>query len=172
MTSTQIYWRAMTEADLPEALAIAEIVHPNYPEDPAVFAERLALYPLGCLLLVQGDRAIGYVVSHPWHYADPPALNSLLGALPSKPSTYYIHDIALLSAARGSGAANAVISRLIAYAEAKKFPNLSLTAVNDSAAFWRRHGFVPTPNPTLDEKLRSYDESARFMVRQCGETRA
>jgi len=44
----------MTEADLPAALAIAEVVHPNYPEDPAVFTERLALYPRGCLVLVQG----------------------------------------------------------------------------------------------------------------------
>jgi len=172
MTATEFHWRQMTEADLPAALAIAEIVHPNYPEDPAVFAERLALYPPGCLLLVQGDRAVGYIVSHPWRYADPPSLNSLLGALPVKPSTYYIHDIALLPAARGSGAANAVVSRLIAYAEAKGFPNLSLTAVNDSAAFWRRHGFMSAPNPALDAKLRSYDESARFMVRQCGETRA
>jgi ribosomal protein S18 acetylase RimI-like enzyme len=172
MTPTQFCWRAMTEADLPEALAIAEIVHPNYPEDPAVFAERLALYPPGCLVLMQGDRAIGYIVSHPWRYADPPALNSLLGALPCKPSTYYIHDIALLSAARGSGAAKAVIQLLIDHAEAEGFPNLSLTAVNDSAAFWRRQGFVPMPNPTLDAKLRSYDEAARFMVRQCGKTRA
>ena len=168
MTATQFYWRAMTEADLPAALAIADVVHPNYPEDPAVFAERLALYPRGCLVLVQEDRMIGYIVSHPWRYAEPPALNSLLGALPAKPSTYYIHDIALLSAARGSGAADAVVSRLIAYAKARGFPNLSLTAVNDSAAFWRRHGFVPAPNPELDAKLRSYDEQARFMVRQCG----
>ena len=168
MTSTEFHWRQMTAADLPAALAVADVVHPSYPEDPAVFAERLALYPGGCLVLAHGGRIIGYIVSHPWCYADPPTLNSLLGALPARPSTYYIHDIALLPEARGSGSANAVVSRLIAHAEARGFPNLSLTAVNESVAFWRRHGFVLTPYPALDAKLRSYDESARFMVRRCG----
>jgi hypothetical protein len=31
--------------------------------------------------------------------------------------------------------------------------------------FWRRHGFAVVSRPTLAEKLRSYDEAARFMVR-------
>jgi N-acetylglutamate synthase-like GNAT family acetyltransferase len=99
-------------------------------------------------------------------------LNSLLGALPVSPTTYYIHDIALLPEARGTGAAKSVIAQLIVQARALGLPNLSLIAVNDSVAFWQRHGFVPTPDPALDKKLRSYDESARFMVRQCGQTRA
>jgi ribosomal protein S18 acetylase RimI-like enzyme len=172
MTRPLPHWRPMSPADLPAALAVAGIVHPRYPEDPAVFAERLALYPEGCLILVQGDRAIGYIVSHPWRYAEPPALNSLLGALPAQPSTYYVHDIALLPEARGSGAANDVVTRLILQAEARGLPNLSLIAVNDSVAFWQRHGFVVTLAPALDKKLRSYDEFARFMVRQCGQTRA
>jgi len=110
MTSTQFYWRAMTEADCRKRFGIADVVHTNYPEDPRSSPSGLALYPRGCLS-DQGDGLIGYVVSHPWHYAEPPALNSLPGAL-GQASTYYIHDIALLSAARGSGAANAVVSRL------------------------------------------------------------
>jgi ribosomal protein S18 acetylase RimI-like enzyme len=155
----------MIPADLPAALAVADIVHPNYPEDSAIFAERLALYRQGCLALMQADALIGYIVSHPWSYGALPALNSLLVALPVPPTTYYIHDIALLPEARGSGAANDVVTRLIAHAEARGFPNLSLTAVNNSVAFWQRHGFVLTAIPALDAKLRSYDEAARFMVR-------
>jgi len=162
----------MRPADLPAALAVADLVHPRYPEDPAIFAERLALYPAGCLVLMQGEEQIGYIVSHPWSYGEPPALNSLLGALPLAPSTYYIHDIALLPRARGTGAAKTVIAHLADRAEALGLPNLSLIAVNDSVAFWQRHGFAVTPDPALDKKLRSYDESARFMVRQCGQTRA
>jgi ribosomal protein S18 acetylase RimI-like enzyme len=162
----------MDQADLPAALAVADIVHPRYPEDPAIFAERLALYPAGCLVLTQGEDLIGYIVSHPWIHGAPPALNSLLGALPIPPTTYYIHDIALLPQARGSGAARTVIALLAGRAEASGLSNLSLIAVNDSVAFWQRHGFAVTPDPALDNKLRSYDESARFMVRQCGQTRA
>jgi ribosomal protein S18 acetylase RimI-like enzyme len=165
MTRAAPDWRPMTQADLPAALAVADIVHPRYPEDPAVFAERLALYPAGCLVLTRGEDRIGYIVSHPWTYGAPPALNSLLGALPVPPSTYYIHDIALLPQARGTGAANAVIQRLIDHAQEKGFPNLSLTAVNDSVAFWERLGFRLAADPALERKLRSYDEAARFMVR-------
>ncbi len=44
-------WRAMTPGDLPAVLAIADVVHPDYPEDAAIFAERLALYPAGCRVL-------------------------------------------------------------------------------------------------------------------------
>jgi ribosomal protein S18 acetylase RimI-like enzyme len=172
MSPVQPRWRSMTPDDLSAALAVADIVHPNYPEDPAVFAERLALYPPGCLILIDGEDRIGYIVSHPWTYGEPPALNSLLGALPLPPTTYYIHDIALLPQARGTGAAGQVIARLADQAQALALPNLSLIAVNDSVAFWQRHGFAVNSNPALDKKLFSYDEAARFMVRQCGQTRA
>ena len=155
----------MTAADLPALLAVADKVHPTYPEDAAVFEERLDLFPAGCLVLDQGGSLIGYILSHPWTYAAPPALNSLLGALPAPPTTYYIHDIALLPEARGTGAANAVVAQLIKLAESLRLPNLCLVAVNNSIAFWQRHGFALTPIPALDPKLRSYDEAARFMVR-------
>jgi ribosomal protein S18 acetylase RimI-like enzyme len=172
MTQPLPHWRPMISADLPAALAVADIVHPRYPEDPAIFAERLALYPPGCLVLMRGEDRIGYIVSHPWSYGAPPALNSLLVALPRPPTTYYIHDIALLPQVRGTGAAKTVIARLVNRAEALGLPNLSLIAVNDSVAFWRRHGFAVTPDPALAAKLRSYDESARFMMRHCGQTPA
>ena len=172
MTQSSPRWRPMSPADLPAALAVADIVHPRYPEDPAIFAERLALYPPGCLVLMQGEDRIGYIVSHPWSYGEPPALNSLLGVLPIPPTTYYIHDIALLPQARRTGAAKTVIAQLVDQAEVLGLPNLSLIAVNDSVAFWQRHGFAVTSDPALDKKLLSYDDSARFMVRRCGQTRA
>lgn len=155
----------MTEADLPALLAVADVVHPNYPEEPAVFEERLRLYPAGCLVLERAGKPIGYILSHPWHYARPPALNSLLGALPDRPGTYYIHDIALLPEARGTGSVTPLFERLIANARAGGFPNISLVAVNNSAGMWARYGFETVVDPALEPKLRSYDDDARFMVR-------
>jgi GNAT superfamily N-acetyltransferase len=160
-----LIWRPTIAADLPALLAIADIVHPAYPEDDAIFAERLALYPLGCLTLERAGAPIGYIVSHPWTYGAPPSLNSRLGALPASPTTYYIHDIALLQRARGSGAAGEIIARLVAHAAAEGLPSLSLTAVNASVAFWRRHGFQPVADTALAVKLGSYDADARYMVR-------
>jgi ribosomal protein S18 acetylase RimI-like enzyme len=157
----------MRKPDLPALLTVADIVHPAYPEDPAVFVERLELYPEGCLVLEQGGKAMGYVVSHPGTYGAPPRLNSLLGALPAKPTTYYIHDIALLPEMRGTGAASMVVGQLVEHAVRHGFPGITLTAVNDSRDFWERRGFHAVDVAGLAESLSSYDHAAIFMARDC-----
>lgn len=159
-------WRPMTAADMPAVCAIAGRVHVAYPEDDAVFAERLRLYPGGCAVLEQDGKPCAYAITHPWRYAEPPALNVMLGALPDRPTTYYIHDIALLPETRGTGAGSAIVNAVIAEAERAGLPNVSLVAVNKSVPFWSRFGFEPTDEPALAAKLLSYDADARFMVRK------
>lgn len=158
-------WRPMQPADLPAVSALAERIHPAFPEDAAVFAERLRLYPDGCHVLAHGGALAAYVVSHPWR-GGPPALNSLLGGLPPSPSTFYIHDLALAPEARGQGAASGIVARLAALARGEGLAMMSLVAVNGSEGFWRRHGFAARHDPALAGKLASYgDEGACFMVR-------
>ena len=153
----------MTPTDLPAVQATAQQVHPDYFERPEVFAERLALHPAGCRVLVDSlDEVIGYVVSHPWRFGDPPALDTLLQALPAQADTYYLHDLALLPAARGTGAASRVIEEIRAHGAA--WPRLSLVAVNASVPFWQRHGFEVVTVPGLAERLAGYDATAVFMA--------
>jgi GNAT superfamily N-acetyltransferase len=155
----------MQSADLPAVGALAERIHPAYPEDAAVFAERLRLYPDGCHVLARNGALAAYVVSHPWR-GGPPALNSLLGELPPSPSTFYIHDLALAPKARGHGAASAIVTRLAAQARSAGLARMSLVAVNGSTDFWRRQGFEARHDPALAGKLASYgDDGACFMVR-------
>jgi ribosomal protein S18 acetylase RimI-like enzyme len=155
----------MTTADLHAVAAIAARVHPAFPEEAAIFAERLRLYPAGCLMLDGDGGAAGYCLSHPWRAGDPPALNTQLSALPAPPSTYYIHDLALMPQARGHGAATMLIARLAARARAERLPTLSLVAVNGSGSFWRHHGFEGVADVTLQARLASYDAAAAYMVR-------
>jgi len=155
----------MTETDLPAVDTLAAAIHSAYPEDAAVFAERLRLYPQGCYVFEHHVKIAAYVLSHPWHDGAPPALNALLGGLPAKPSTYYIHDIALLPQVRGLGAAVEIVARLAVQARAESLPSLSLIAVNGSAGFWERQGFAPVTDRTLAVKLQSYGADAQFMVR-------
>ena len=96
-------WRPMTAADLPLAEEIAEQVHPDHPEGPEVFAERLRLFGRACLMLEAGGRSVGYAMGHPWVMRLPPRLNILLHRLPLAPDTMFIHDLALLPGARGRG---------------------------------------------------------------------
>jgi GNAT superfamily N-acetyltransferase len=157
-------WRRMTTAYLPQVNAIAARVHPDYPEDAAVFAERLALYPHGCHVLEDKAGVLdGYAVSHPWHDAGPPALNTLLHALPAAPTTYYIHDLALLPSTRGGGAGAAIVRHLIDHARQRGLSSVALVAVNGSEAFWQKHGFQPAHNEDSAAKERSYGAAARSM---------
>ncbi|WP_257165926.1 GNAT family N-acetyltransferase [Bradyrhizobium sp. SRS-191] len=149
----------MAIADLGMVDAIAARVHPDFPEDAAVFAERLRLYPDGCHVLAAADIA-GYLISHPWR-GEPPPLNSLIGCIPPEARTYYIHDLALLPSARGSGAAGRIVQQLIEQARRLQLPSLSLVAVNGSVPFWENQGFVVA----RDHDATGYGEDARRMVR-------
>lgn len=160
----------MSAADLPLVRTVAEKVHPAFPEDAEVFAERLRLYAAGCLIFRQGTAIVGYAISHPWRAMDPPALNSRLGMLPGHPETYYIHDIALLPELRGTGAAAMAVARMLAQAGREKLATASLVAVNGSAGFWGRHGFREIAldkirDVALMRKLNGYSNAATFMVR-------
>jgi GNAT superfamily N-acetyltransferase len=157
-------WRQMLPTDLEAVNRVADEVHVNYPEDAAVFAERQALYAKGCHVLIGSQGVVGYTISHPWHFKKPPELNVLLGDIPEKPTTYYLHDIALLPTARGSGSAPEIVKDLLRFARDSRFPNVSLVAVNDSRGFWEKLGFEVVEDPELDAKLRSYDDKAKFMV--------
>ncbi|WP_246741440.1 GNAT family N-acetyltransferase [Bradyrhizobium aeschynomenes] len=159
-------WRAMTPGDLAAVDAIALRLHPSYPEDREVFAERLRLHPGGCgVLAAQGDEIAGYVISHPWHLGEPPALNVVLGQLPSPATTYYIHDLALLPEARGTGAAGRIVAQLRLHARELGLPSLSLVAVNRSVPFWEKQGFAIAPG---DGDVSSYGGDARLMIRGVG----
>lgn len=166
MTTPTPLWRAMTPADLPGVMAVAAEVHPGYPEDEAVFAERLALFPAGCLSLADPAGLAGYVVSHPWPLLQAPELNSRLGAIPPDADAYYIHDLALLARAQGSGAASRVVGLLEEEARKAGLRRMALIAVNRSAGFWQRRGFRLTHDASLDRKLASYDDDARYMTRE------
>jgi GNAT superfamily N-acetyltransferase len=165
MRHRDIAWRTMTAFDLTAVDAIANQVHPDFFEASDVLAERQALYPNGCYLLEIGERPAGYVLSHPWRQGSLPALNTLLGALPTDADTYYLHDLALLPVTRRIGAASFIVEALIKHAAAQGFASMHLVAVNGSRGFWERHGFVVDVVPALAEKLRSYEDSAAYMVR-------
>lgn len=166
MTTARPHWRAMTRADLPAVAHIAAVVHPAYPEDPAIAAERLALEPAGCFVFDGANGPAAYLLSHRWIDGAPPALDTHLHALPPHPTVWYIHDIALLPETRGQGAAGAIVATLESLAQAHGLHRLALVAVNDSAAFWTRHGFADATTPALAEKLSTYGGDARYMSRR------
>lgn len=158
-------WRPMSATDLNAVMAIADAIHAAYPEDLAIFAERRSLFAAGCLVLELDGALLGYVVAHPWRLRAPPALNTRLDALPPDADCLYLHDIALLPAARGRGAAGAALAHLADVARHHDLPALALVAIAGTRSFWSRHGFEVVDAPELAGKLASYDGEARLMRR-------
>lgn len=155
-------WRPMRAGDLPDVERISAIVHPGYPEREAVPAERLRLFPAGCLIAPPSGAAIGYAIAHPGIIGQPPALDTLLGVLPDGADCLYIHDVALLPDARGLRLGAAVTAILAVVAKSYGFERLALTAVNNSSDFWSRQGFRATP---MEKSMTSYGDDAIYMVR-------
>lgn len=131
----------MTPDDLAAVNAVADVVHVNYPEDPAVFANRLDLFAPGCLMAEEDGRVLGYCIAHPGVVDDPPPLDTVLAGLPAVADCLYIHDVALLPAARGRHLGVALARLLENVARAHGFGRMALTAVNNSDGFWGALGY-------------------------------
>ncbi len=163
---TEPVWRPLAEADLDAVRRISAAAYPGLQERPAVFAEKLRLYPRGCLAYDRGGEVAGYLFSHPWTLGEAPALDGFLGGLAAAPDCYYVHDLALAPEARGHGAAAQAVARIFALAEGERLPAMALIAVNGAEGFWARHGFREASNPRLAAKLAVYGAGARYMIRR------
>lgn len=151
------HWRPMRPDDLAAVTAISATVHGDFAETQRTYAERLALYPAGCLVLEQGGAVLGFLVSHPWHQSQSPALNQPLGAIPTRNADYYLHDIAVLQQTRGSGAGKAALAYVIDHARESGFTQIDLVAVNGADRFWSAQGFEHV------EKISPYGPGTHVM---------
>jgi len=155
----------MTPADLAAVEAIALALYPDLPERPAIYAERLALAPDGCLVLAaeRSPDVAGYAVTHPWHGNAPPPLDSLLGEVPRPPPAWHVHDVALRPSARGRGLAASALRHIGIVAAAAGAARLTLVAIGGKADFWRHAGFAPVATGDAPA-LASYGADALFMA--------
>ncbi|MEX6505300.1 GNAT family N-acetyltransferase [Jiella sp. M17.18] len=158
-----LQWRQMRRQDLAAVVTLADWVHAKLPEDLRVFAERLDLFPPGCLVLDAGDHIAGYAVAHPWRMTGPPKLDTLIGRLPEPADCLYIHDVALDPAVRGQGAATGAVERLLALAQ--DYPAAALVSVYGTTGYWARFGFTDASGRIPAEALQPYGGDACWMVR-------
>ncbi len=135
-------WRPMRAADLPAVVAIADEVHGVFTEPLAVYAERLALYPDGCRIFEAGGTIAGFLVTHPWYRDAAPKIGAMLERIPEATGSYYLHDIALLPSARGTGAGAAAMAFVLEQAAAAGCDEVMLVAVHGADSYWSAQGFA------------------------------
>ncbi|HEY6858776.1 MAG TPA: GNAT family N-acetyltransferase [Pseudolabrys sp.] len=158
-------WRSTTAADLDAIQKIANVVHPKLAESNEVFAEKLRLFPEGCFVLVEDGVVLGYAFVHPWRLNDVPKLNDFLRRIPSESDCLLIHDVAVLHRARGRGASKALLDLMANLARDREIPSLALVSVYNSRPHWGRLGFEVVSNELIVAKLKSYGDTASYMVR-------
>lgn len=167
-------WRPMREGDLDGVMALAEVVHPTFPERRAVFAEKRALFPQGCLVLPgEGAGLRGYAIAYPWHPDRLAPLDAFIERVPSPPAVLWLHDVALAPSAHGAGLARPVVARILAEAAVGGMPVARLVSVYGTSIYWGRHGFMPMDpaalGPDAPAKLaETYGDGAVLMERRLG----
>lgn len=163
----RLCWRTLKLDDVPGVFRIANEVHDSLPEDREVFAERIKLFPEGCLALVQHDstQLYGYAISHPIRYRQPPLLNSFLEHIAADADQYYIHDLAISKSVRGQGHSEVAVKTLLAIG--RTFETTSLISVYGTMSFWSRFGFEKvTASVAFHDKLSTtYGEDATYLER-------
>lgn len=159
------HWRPAAPADIGVIYDIQCIAHDLEPEAQDVLLERLLLCPQGCFVLEKDGVVSGYVLSHPWVRRAPPPVDVRLGAIPAEADTWYLHDLALLPATRGSGAGSKVSALLSDVAGKAGYETVALVSVSGSQGFWERQGFSVRMDETLAGKLESYGGQAVYMER-------
>ncbi|MCK1359405.1 GNAT family N-acetyltransferase [Bradyrhizobium sp. 199] len=159
------HWRPARASDLPAINAIAARIHPDLPERPEVFAEKMWLYPEACRVLVADDAIAGYGFSYPWKQHRIPPLDGFLARLPDDADCLYVHDVAVLPDFRG-GVLRAYIAGIEQLARASGIATLALVSVYATRPLWERIGFRPiAADAELRAKLASYGEGATYMLR-------
>ncbi len=161
-------WRPMRPEDVPAVIDLAAVVHPTFPERPAVFLDRIALCPEGALVADRPDVRAGlaaYALAHPASRHAPPRLDTVLGRLPADADALHVHDLAVDPACRGRGLAEAAVRRLLRLADAR-FAAATLVSVHGTPPFWERFGFRPRPDLLAPGRLATYGTDAVFMLRE------
>jgi len=159
-------WRPASAIDLDIIEQIARAVHPDLPERREVFAEKLSLFPDGCLALARREEVMGYGLAHCWAFGSVPPLDAFLEKAPDRADCLYIHDVALLPEARGIGSGGHYVRLMVECARKIGVDFLALVSVYNNQPFWAKRGFEVVSAPELSAKLRGYGPTARYMTRK------
>lgn len=165
MMQTVIDIRMMAETDIPAVLEIQAVCYTAVtPESDESLHAKLRASQSTCFIASLEGDTVGYLISLPWAFSSPPALNAETCRLPLSPDCLYLHDLAVTPNARKFGTGRALVDAFLARLGELGLGRASLVAVQNSAPYWERYGFrtVPLSEP-LKAKLSTYGEGVVYM---------
>ncbi len=165
VTQMHITIRNMQLTDMPAVMAIQAICYTDItPESETSMRAKLLASPATCFVATLENTVAGYLISLPWEFANPPALNAEQCTLPENPDCLYLHDLAIAPHARSAGGAPALVNKFLAQLPILQLQRASLIAIQNSAAYWQRYGFQQVEaSESLQKKLISYGGNIGYM---------
>ena len=135
------------------------------PESSESLQAKIVASPATCLLAESSEGAVGYLIAVPIIYPNLPALNAQMFELSAGADTLYIHDLAVASAGRGKGVAQALVRTAIDAGKRSGLSKACLVAIQNSQSFWQQFRFeaVEEPADAVTTKLASYGAGAQLM---------
>ena len=164
---TDLTIRALGASDMPAVMQVqAQCYTAIEPESLQSMRAKREAAPQLCRGAWLGGALIGYLSAVPVRGLELPALDSRRCIVAADADTLYLHDLALLPAARGSGAGLALVRQVTAAGARLGLGRALLVAIQGSVPYWRRHGFdVVAGTAQVQTKLISYGADARLMQR-------
>ena len=145
----------------------AESYPPSLRDSREAFASRLRLGEGCCHVAELDQRAVGYILAHPWLSRQPPAVDTVL-APPSGDGAriLYVHDLSVSARAKGTGLGGRLVDAVLEAGRRGGLASAELVAVPGAAGFWQRMGFRPVEvAPDLARKVGQYGDGAVYMGR-------
>lgn len=157
-------WLPLSPSDFDAVDRIAQSVHVDIYERTEVLFDKANFFPQGCRKFVRGGAMLGYAIAHPWFINEIPEINEFLPKRDDPPDCLFLHDVAVLPAARGSNAAGEFLALLRPLARARGLRFLACVSVYGTDRLWSRFGFTVISRPEIDAKLDGYGPTAKYMV--------
>lgn len=157
-------WFPLSSDDLDRVHYIGQTIHHELPERFEVLVEKLKLFPIGCLKLVLAGKIVGYAIAHPWSLSSIPVLDRFLVAIPARADCIHIHDVAILSEARGYRSAEPYVTMIRDIAIGLGIEKLACVSVYGTDVLWSRYGFKAEAGDHISVQLEPYGSSAKYMI--------
>jgi hypothetical protein len=162
--AASLTWLPLSPSDFDAVDRIAQTIHVDLFERTEVLFDKVSHFPQGCRKLVRDGETLGYAIAHPWFINEIPQIDQFLPKRDEVRDCLFLHDVAVLSEARGSNAAGEFIALLRPLAQARGLRFLACVSVYGTVGLWSRFGFTVISRPAIDAKLEGYGPTARYMV--------
>ena len=136
------------------------------PESAESLGAKISAAPDTCFVAQAGDHVVGYLIAAPIRFPQLPLLNAKGFTVAPDADTLYLHDLAVGTTGRGTGAGQRLVEHATLAGRVRGLRRACLVAIQDSAPYWERFGFIPVTPQGLPgtSGLGSYGAGARLMA--------